>query len=232
VTQGLNNSGWAETPPDSYWMTWHPNDPLLFLAAFLIGSIPFGLIVGRVMFKSDLRESGSGNIGAANALRSYGKIGGATVLVLDGLKGFIPAYWLAPLFSIHAFGDWHVIDISGSAFVALFAVLGHCYSPWLRFKGGKGVATFLGSLFALSWPIALAFVAIWLLVVVPTRFASLGSIVASLATPFLFWLSHKDLGATIATSLIAIVIVWKHRENIVRLREGRENKLAFGRSGA
>lgn len=210
----------------------------LGVGSFLIGSIPFGLIVGRLLYKNDLRRSGSGNIGAANALRSYGKMGGALVLLLDAAKGFGPVAFIAgvvlsvPITAVNIALD---IGFTAAAFVGLSAVLGHCYSPWLRFKGGKGVATWLGALFALSWIAGLAFVAIWLVIFVPTRYASLGSIVATALSPVaLFFVMPGFSAFTTAffAVLAALVIVWKHRENIVRLREGRENKLSFGRSGA
>jgi glycerol-3-phosphate acyltransferase PlsY len=195
----------------------------IFVGAFLIGSIPFGLIAGRLLYKSDLRQSGSGNIGAANALRSYGKLGGGIVLILDAAKGFVPVMYVLHL----SYG------LAASA--GLAAVLGHCFSPWLWFKGGKGVATWLGALFALSWIAGLAFVAIWLAIVVPTRYASLGSIVATAFSPLVLFFVMPGLSAFTSAFfaiLVALVIVWKHRENIVRLREGRENKISFGRSAA
>src|ERR1700686_1779331 len=195
------------------------------IAAFLIGSIPFGIIVGSLLFKSDLRESGSGNIGAANALRSYGAVGGVLVLALDALKGFLPVlgyehFWFPFVAAV-------II-----ALVGLAAVIGHCYSPWLRFRGGKGVATFLGMILAQSWIVGLAFVVIWLAIVIPTRFASLGSIVASVLTPVGIWFVWHDWLASMITALAAFLIVWKHRENITRLREGRENKITFGKASA
>ena len=203
------------------------------VVAFLIGSIPFGVIVGRVFFGIDLRKSGSGKICAANALRSYGTGGGAAVLVLDVFKGLVPV-----LLGYAFFGDW--IGFGIAPYVGAAAVLGHCYSPWLRGRGGKGVATWLGALFGISWPAALAFIAVWLIVVIPTRYAALGSIVASLLTPFFLWLTLRTPGLLESPSrwvapcavaaFVALVIVWKHRENIVRLREGRENKISFSNS--
>ena len=196
---------------------------LIFLAAFLIGSIPFGIIVGRMFFGSDLRQAGSGNIGAANALRSYGTWGGLAVLGLDALKGF------APTMLAFRFDDWLPAHAAAPALAALGAVLGHCFSPWLAFKGGKGVATWLGALFALSWIGGVAFVVVWL-IVLPTRFASLGSIVASIASVFFVWYFARDLTETLAASLVALVILWKHRENVARLRAGTENRISLRRA--
>jgi len=108
-------------------------------------------------------------------------------------------------------------------------VLGHCYSPVLKFKGGKGVATLLGTLFALSWPAALAFVLIWLAVVLPSRYSSLGSLSATALSPWLVARFSGQRGAGIGVALAALVIFWKHRENIARLRAGRENRIGFSR---
>jgi len=196
---------------------------VLFAIAFLVGSIPFGVIVGRLFYRSDLRQSGSGNIGAANALRSYGAAAGVIVLLLDALKGFAPTFvtlWYLPL------------PISHDAIIAVGAVLGHCYSPWLQFRGGKGVATWLGAIFGLSWIAGIIFVVLWLIIVVPTRYASLGSIVASLMSTMVLWFLSHDAVVTGCAGVIALLIIWKHRENIVRLREGRENKVTFGKASA
>jgi glycerol-3-phosphate acyltransferase PlsY len=225
----MHSPGYWVSMPSAHWIE-------VFIGSFLIGSIPFGLFVGRFLFASDLRKSGSGNIGAANALRSYGAAGGATVLLLDAAKGYIPVAYADGL----PVSDWllswsgHVLladanSVGFAAFAGLLAVLGHCYSPWLKFKGGKGVATWLGALFALSWIAGIAFVAIWLAIVVPTRYASLGSIGATLLSPIVLWFATPGLNALFAV-LVALVIVWQHRENIVRLREGRENKISLGRT--
>jgi len=224
----------------SHLLFWIVYTALTGVLAFLIGSIPFGVIVGRFFYKTDLRRSGSGNIGAANALRSYGVLGGVLVLALDALKGFVAANlvwayaaWLGPAAML--FGLYLGVSIDGEgatpeAFLGLLAVLGHCFSPWLRFKGGKGVATFLGMLFAQSWIVGTAFVAIWIAIVAPSRYASLGSIIASLLAPLTLWFVWHDGSASAVTALAALVIVWKHRENIVRLREARENKIGFGKA--
>ncbi|MBC5810025.1 MAG: glycerol-3-phosphate 1-O-acyltransferase PlsY [Candidatus Eremiobacteraeota bacterium] len=195
--------------------------------AFIIGSIPFGLVVGRVLFRSDIRAQGSGNIGAANAMRSYGKVGGALVLLLDSLKGFVAAYFIAGMWT--ACTTWFLPE---AAFLGLCSVLGHCFSPWLKFKGGKGVATYLGALFAVSWIAGLAFVAVWILLVFPTRFASLGSLVSSITSVLTVWLLTHNGYATLFCGLAVLVIVWKHRENIARLAAGTENKIGFKRSTA
>jgi glycerol-3-phosphate acyltransferase PlsY len=194
---------------------------IVAVGGFLAGSVPFGVIASRALFKRDLRESGSGNIGAANALRTYGKGFGAAVLVLDAFKGFLPVA-LA-----HAYADGGGYAYAGIA--ALGAVLGHCFSPWLGWRGGKGVATLLGALFALSPYAGLGFVAIWLAAVVPTRYSSLGSLLGAGLAPLLVFALLRDAAAAACLCAVALTIAFKHRENIVRLREGREHRIALGR---
>lgn len=181
--------------------------------AFLLGSLPFGLIVARVLFKTDIRSQGSGNIGAANAARTLGRGAGALVLGLDALKGFVPTI-LAQ----------YVGGLPLALFAGFLAIIGHCYSPWMRFRGGKGVATELGVLFGLAWQAALIFIGVWILAVLATGFASVGSLLASLASIGALWL-FLDVRAAIYGACVVCVIAWRHRENIVRLFEGRENRL-------
>lgn len=207
------------------------------LFGFLVGSIPFGLIVSRVFFKRDIRASGSGNIGAANALRTLGKSAGAAVLLLDALKGIVAvevAAWLLlriPL-QMPLGGGEFTMGYPGKAFdlmpiAGIAAVYGHCYTPWLRLRGGKGVATFLGATFALSWPAGLAFVATWLIVVLPTGFASVGSIVGVIVAGLALVATSHEYGASgiVYAFLCAFIVILKHRENIGRLAAGTENRL-------
>ncbi len=200
------------------------------IAAFLIGSIPFGVVVSRAFFNSDIRAAGSGNIGAANALRTYGKAGGLAVLVLDGSKGY-GATSLA-----HHFGDVVFLNEPTHYFLGcvamMCAVVGHCYSPWLKFKGGKGVATLFGALFAFSPWLGAIFAAVWLGLVIPTRYASLGSVVASFAMPLAAFFLFEDRNVWTAFLLVAALIFGKHRENMKRLVEGRENKIGLSRAKA
>jgi len=187
--------------------------------AFAFGSIPVGVIVAKVFFGTDLRKQGSGNIGAANALRTLGRGAGATILVLDALKGFIPT-----LIALRLGGPTLGL-IAGFA-----AILGHCYSPALKFKGGKGVATELGVLFALSWQAGLIFMAVWLVTGLGSGYASVGSLVASALSIVPLWFFLGTPGA-IYGGAVALFIAWRHRENLQRLVEGRENKLQLpGRS--
>ncbi len=185
----------------------------VLVLAFLLGSLPFGLIVARVFFKTDIRTQGSGNIGAANAARTFGRGAGALVLVLDALKGFVPTIFAQNLGGLQL-----------ALFAGFAAIVGHCYSPWMRFRGGKGVATELGVLFGLAWQAALIFIGVWILAVVATGFASVASLLASLSTIGTLWL-FLDVRAAIYAACVVAIIAWRHHENIARLLEGRENRL-------
>lgn len=189
--------------------------------AFLLGSIPFGYVVGRMFYSTDLRTQGSGNIGTMNALRTLGKGGAVVVLILDGLKGALPVI-VGKLFwgdSIPAV-QWLL------AAFAVAAVLGHCFSPWLGWKGGKGVATSLGAIFALSWPAGIVFVLTWVLGgLIVTQFASVGSMLASIVAPLALWRLTGSAPFALYGVFAAIFIVWTHRENLARLRAGTENRI-------
>lgn len=196
-------------------------DAALVVASFFLGAIPFGLVVSKLFFRRDIRAEGSGNIGAANALRTLGKGGAVAVLVLDGLKGAIPVF------------AGRAIDGTTLAAIAAFAaILGHCFSPFLNFKGGKGVATAFGAAIAFAWQAGLIFALIWLGLVLATGFSSAGSMLASIAmAPALWWLAGPAAG--IYGLVSAIVIVVMHRANIARLRAGTESVLPlFGRKPA
>ena len=193
-------------------------EALTIVGSFLAGSIPFGLIVGRLFFGTDIRSAGSGNIGAANALRTYGRAGGAAVLVLDALKGFVPALGAALWFGPRI-----------AALSALAAVLGHVFSPWLRFRGGKGVATYLGALLAVFPLAAAAFALVWLVVALRSRFASLSSLTATLVSAAVVTIRLSDVVVTAAYAAAVATIFWAHRANVSRLRAGREVRLSFGR---
>jgi glycerol-3-phosphate acyltransferase PlsY len=187
--------------------------PGIVILAFAIGSLPFGLLVSRLFYRKDISKEGSGNIGAANVLRTLGRPAGILVLLLDAAKGFGPTYLAQDVGSL------------GLALAAgLAAIVGHCYSPWLRGKGGKGVATELGALFALAWPTGIVFVGVWSVIVVACGYASVGSLVASLSSIPTLWLFDGGWAALYATVVVAL-IAWRHRENVRRLRAGRENRL-------
>lgn len=191
---------------------------LMVLIGLLAGSIPFGFLAGRSMQGIDLRTVGSGGTGATNVLRTLGKKASATVLILDFLKGLVPvlaARWLG-------IGEWWV------AAVAVATVIGHCWSPFIGFKGGKGVATGGGAAIALFPPVLLV-VPVILLIIWRTRYVSLGSLVGAglavvLAVAFAI-AGPLPWAFAVAIAAIAAIIVFRHRENIDRLRTGSERKL-------
>lgn len=191
--------------------------PLLVLIGLLAGAIPFGYLAGRSMQGIDLRNVGSGGTGATNVLRTLGKKASATVLVLDFLKGLLPviaARWLG-------------LDVWWVAAVAVAAVVGHCWSPFIGFKGGKGVATGGGAAIALFPPVLLV-VPFILLIIWQSRYVSLGSLIgaglaAVLAIAFAL-AGHLPWAFVVAIAAIAAIIVFRHRENIDRLRKGSERK--------
>lgn len=188
---------------------------LAILGAFLLGSIPFGYVIGHFFYNTDIRSQGSGNIGAMNALRTLGKAGAAAVLVLDAAKGFLPVFLI-----LHAGLGW-----TAAALVAASTILGHCFSPWLGWKGGKGVATSLGAVFALSWPVGIIAVALWLAGAAATKYSSVGSMLGSAAAPLALWYFTRSAAATGYGVFAAILIIYAHRANVMRLREGRENPI-------
>lgn len=199
---------------------------ITLVVAYLIGATPFAVIVGRVFYGADVREHGSGNAGATNVMRVFGLKAGAAVLVLDALKG-VGAVILASLVYPEHLGaaahDWVLI---GASFAA---VLGHSYSPYLRFAGGKGVATAAGALLVLTpiaWPILFAtFVA----VVAISRMVSLGSVVVAVEFPVLVLLLYMDRPSLVTFSFVAAtLVIWRHRSNIVRIARGEEAKISLG----
>ena len=189
---------------------------LFTIGSFLLGSIPFGYVIGTLVFRTDIRKSGSGNIGAMNALRTLGKGGAIAVLLLDALKGFIPAF-----IALHV---WPRSD-EVAALAAAAAVLGHCYSPWLGWKGGKGVATSFAAIFALAWPAGLVAIGGWLLGAALTRYSSVGSMLGSVVAAVALWFFTRDPGFTAYGIWAAAFILYTHRENIGRLLAGRENAI-------
>lgn len=188
------------------------------LVGYLLGSIPFGLVLTRMAGLGDIRKIGSGNIGATNVLRTGNKALAALTLVLDGGKGaaavLIGAQW-GPDMAIMAGGG---------------AILGHMFPVWLRFKGGKGVATSLAVLLALDWPVGLAASAVWLAVAALTRYSSLAALAALAAAPLYAWaLASRQLAQV---ALFIALWVWvKHYQNIGRLIRGKESKIGFGKEG-
>lgn len=183
------------------------------LVAYLLGSVPFGLVMARIFGLGDIRKIGSGNIGATNVLRTGNKPAAFLTLILDAGKGGIA------VLAARAFVGEDAAQLAG-----FMAFLGHCYPVFLGFKGGKGVATWLGTLLALAWPLGVAACATWLAVVAATRISSLGGLVGAVASPLLAWLLGLPtlLGLTAA---LALLILLRHRHNISRLIAGQEPRI-------
>jgi acyl phosphate:glycerol-3-phosphate acyltransferase len=195
-------------------------------AAYLIGSIPFGILLTRMFGGGDVRQAGSGNIGATNVARVAGPLPGILTLALDGVKG-AAAVWLAARFSNES-ALWMIA-------AGLGALVGHCFPIWLRFRGGKGVATAAGMFLVLCWPAGLGAIGVFILVVLFSRFVSLGSVAAAAAMPlliYLLWAPHHapPLIVSFGAFAAAMLVVYKHDANIQRLVEGREPRFSFGKS--
>lgn len=200
-----------------------PSLMLLCAAAFLVGSIPFGLVVGRLVKGVDLRQVGSGNIGAANAFRALGPVLGALVLLLDGLKGYLPVKLTGCMFALLAHDG--PSPAAAQVIVGLAAIVGHNNSIYLGFKGGKGIATMFGVLLALS-PAATLFAAVtWGLVVGATRYASLGSLSAATSIPLYFIFTRAPVPYVLFGVLACALAFVRHRSNICNLLTGRELRL-------
>ena len=193
-----------------------PGDMAALAIGYSLGSLPFGLILTRLAGTADIRSIGSGNIGATNVLRTGRKDLAAATLALDALKAT-----LAVVIGLRWFGD------SAGLAAAAGAFLGHLYPIWLRFKGGKGVATFLGGIVGLNWPSALAFAAAWLLVAAATRYSSAAALAASAASP-LALLYFSGSGPAIVFGSLAALLWLRHSANIRRLVDGTEGKIGRG----
>ena len=186
---------------------------LAFPVGYLLGSIPFGLVLTRLAGTQDLRSIGSGNIGATNVLRTGRKGLAAATLIGDALKGTIAVvimgYYAGP---------------NAAMLAALGAFLGHLFPAWLKFNGGKGVATYIGVLIGLFWPAAVIFCAIWIATAATTRYSSLSALVAAFVTPlFLWWFGHPALASLFV--VLTLLMFYTHRENIKRLQAGTEGRI-------
>ena len=180
---------------------------------YLLGSIPFGMILARVMGLGNLREIGSGNIGATNVLRTGSKKAAALTLLLDGAKGAV-AVLLA-----RAMAGEDAAQLAGLA-----AMIGHCFPVWLQFKGGKGVATFLGILIALAWPVGIGACLAWLAGALLSRISSMGALVAAAASTFLIMFTGNGTMLVLG-ALLTLLVFWRHRANIARIKAGTEPKI-------
>ena len=187
--------------------------PVAFILGYLLGSIPFGLILTKLAGTQDLRAIGSGNIGATNVLRTGHKGLAAATLLCDMLKGT-----LAVVISGYLGGP------NAAMLAALGAFLGHLFPVWLNFKGGKGVAVYIGVLIGLFWPAAVVFCVIWVATATTSRYSSLSALVASFVTPiFLWWFGHPALASLFA--VLTMLLFYMHRENIRRLQAGTEGRI-------
>jgi glycerol-3-phosphate acyltransferase PlsY len=202
-------------PDMTNWGLSWPQVLAALVLGYLLGSIAFGLILTRLSGGPDLRSIGSGNIGATNVLRTGNKKIAALTLLGDMLKGTAAVLLAA-----------YLIGGRSAALVAGFgAFLGHVFPVWLNFKGGKGVATYLGILIGLAWPVALVFAAIWLVVAKLSKYSSLSALVASVVAPLLIWLWLGEPRAAMVMALLTLLLWFMHRANIARLLDGSEGKI-------
>jgi glycerol-3-phosphate acyltransferase PlsY len=184
-----------------------------FGVGYLLGSIPFGLILTKLAGTQDLRSIGSGSIGATNVLRTGSKALAVGTLLGDALKGTVAVVLMGTYAGPNA-----------AMLAALGAFLGHLFPVWLKFKGGKGVATYIGVLIGLFWPTAIVFCVMWLAVAFATRYSSLAALVAGFVTPlFLWWFGHPALASLFV--VMTLLMFYAHRENIKRLQAGSENRI-------
>jgi glycerol-3-phosphate acyltransferase PlsY len=186
---------------------------VLLVLAYLVGAIPFGLVVGKLFYGVDVRRQGSGNVGTTNVFRVLGKKAGVAVLVCDMLKGFIPAAVAAALFD-----PWFAI------FIAAAPVVGHIYSIFLKGRGGKGIATGAGVVLALVPVVFAVCLVVWVLLLITTRYVSVASLTAAVMVPVLTIALREPLPYEIAGVLVAVIVWWAHRGNIQRLLAGEEHR--------
>ncbi len=205
----------------------HGTPPTVWAALavpYLLGSIPFGYLVVKFGEGRDIRASGSGNIGAANVARSAGPVLGALTLLLDAAKGWLSVGAVAWL----ANGD---ITVTSAA--ALVVVAGHMFPVWLKFRGGKGVATGVGAFVYMCWPAVAGAFVVWVAGLLVSRYVSLGSVLSAAALPPLIYFLYEPAPApralSVAASVAAVLIIWKHRDNIARMVAGTENRFKFKR---
>ena len=193
---------------------------LFIIVFYLIGSIPFALILTKLLGHGDIRDIGSGNVGATNVLRTGNKYLAFAVLCLDIAKG------LLPFLILKLFYDTNTLH---SIFLCHFAILGHIFPVWLKFKGGKGVATYIGFLIGFNILLGLYFLVTWIIIALISRYSSLSSLAASLVAPLYFFFINPNIIVGIFLLYIFLIISIKHRENIKRLMNGLENKIKFSK---
>ena len=197
------------------------NNLLLIILFYLIGSLPFALILTKLSGFGDIRNIGSGNVGATNVLRTGNKLLAIIVLSLDILKGLMP-YLIINIY-------FNELSLLNKIFLCHFAVIGHIYPIWLKFKGGKGVATYIGFLFGLNPYIAISFLLIWLVVAYISKYSSLGSLVGIFVAPAYFIFINFNFNISIFFIYLSFVIIIKHKENIKRLINKTESKIKLSK---
>ena len=201
--------------------------PILVVAisSFLLGSIPWGLVISKCFYKRDLREVGSGNIGTTNAIRAMGKVGGYAVFLLDFGKGLLSGAIALSVAGAFAVGPYSAQILTALSFLACIA--GHMFTPWLKGKGGKGVAVGVGCMFIAFGPlIAVLELALFAVLVAVTKYVSVGSIAAACCVPlFAIWAFWGNLPAWLICAAAGALVVWAHRGNIERLRTGTESRI-------
>jgi len=200
-------------------MTHHTASLALVLLAYLFGSLPVGLLVGRMVKGIDVRDYGSGNIGASNVWRTMGPVWGVAVFLFDFCKGYFPTLLTTRMSDIT---PWLPVA------VGMAAILGHNFSPFLKFKGGKGVATSLGVVFGLSPTAAAVGFVVWGLCLAVTRYISVSSMIAAVVTSGVLIFYHRDLPHVLFAVQVALSVLLKHRPNVARLRAGTEPKVRAG----
>ena len=202
---------------------------LIFIICYLIGSIPFGLILTKLFDNNDLRNIGSGNIGATNVLRTGNKTLALLTLILDLSKSFIPLFIFFKLYPHPIINDFFNLIIVDKIFLILvfgyFFVLGHCFPIWLKFKGGKGIATSLGVILSIDIFIGLCLLTIWILVFLIFKISSLSALISSTSFPILIFFKYEKVNLLYLSILLTIFVFFTHRGNIIRLLKKEEKKI-------
>ena len=202
---------------------------LIFIICYLIGSIPFGLILTKLINNNDLRNIGSGNIGATNVLRTGNKTLALLTLILDLSKSFIPLFIFFKLYPHPIINDFFNLIIIDKIFLILvfgyFFVLGHCFPIWLKFKGGKGIATSLGVILSIDFFIGLCLLTIWILVFLIFKISSLSALISSTSFPILIFFKYEKVNLLYLSILLTIFVFFTHRANIIRLLKKEEKKI-------
>ena len=202
---------------------------LILIVCYLIGSIPFGLILTKLFDNNDLRNIGSGNIGATNVLRTGNKTLALLTLILDLSKSFIPLFIFFKLYPHPIINDFFNLIIVDQIFLILvfgyFFVLGHCFPIWLKFKGGKGIATSLGVILSIDFFIGLCLLTIWILVFLIFKISSLSALISSTSFPILIFFKYEKVNLLYLSILLTIFVFFTHRANIIRLLKKEEKKI-------